>query len=224
MYTLIILYTTTVLFIIFSIYIFKGYYNNKKTSKFLFYLALSVLFLALRQLFTGLSITFQKEYAFLFLLANITEAMFIGYLILTSIQIYNPRKTYNYILYIVVGLFLIEDIMVPNPEPIFFKVQNIYSTGFTASTVIIYDTIITLLLFSIIIFNFLRFAIKVKYDKFQRNKFLIVPIGILIAILSELLTEIYINKYTAIIGGLGYIAGVFALAILLIKKKHHDDL
>ena len=207
---------------IFSIYIFKGY-NNNKTSKFLFYLSLSIFCLSLTQLFTGLSITFQKEYAFLFFLSNIAEAMFIGYLVLTSIQIYNPRKTYNYILYIIICLFFIEDIVDPNPEPIFFKTQNVYSTGFTTSTIATYDAIITLLLFSIIIFNFIRFAIKVKYDKFQRNKFIIVSIGMLISIVSALLAEISINKYTAIIGGIGYILGVFTLAILLIRKKHDND-
>ncbi|MCL4392713.1 hypothetical protein M1145_01035 [Patescibacteria group bacterium] len=218
MYTIIGLYITALAFIPVFLYIFKKYKNNNK-DKFLLDLSIILISMSAISLILALGFTFIKYYSIAYGLSLVPGALVFGYLMKLSIEIYNTKKSYTFIGYITMFIYFSEIFLIPKYplHPHFFVLSNTYSYG-QQGLLSTYDTIISILITLIIVFNFLRFAVKIRADKFNRDRFLFTGLGILIAVTSITLPEIINNTYTSILGTIGYILG-FGTAIIFISKK-----
>jgi hypothetical protein len=212
MVTIITLYISAVIFILVSIYI--NVHKENKDDRFLFYITNSVIFLSITDIALATGLIFLHYYPFAYAIADIAQGISTGYILLLSFNLSPKPKSYNVIVYVTVLIYIAELLFYPISPLRPIRFHNIYSYG-QEGVLGIYGTVITLTFFIIIVVNFLRFALSLKNDIYERNKFITVALGIFIASVSIGIEESVPNTYTAIIGNFGYLVGSITALILL---------
>ncbi len=212
MVTIITLYISAVIFILVSIYI--NTHRENKDDRFLFYITNSVIFLSVTDIALATGLIFLHYYPFAYAIADIAQGISTGYILLLSFNLYPKPKSYNVIVYATTLIYIAELLLYPISPLRPVKFSHIYSYG-QEGVLGLYGTLITLTFFIIIVFNFIKFAISLKNDIYERNKFIAVALGIFIASVSIGIEESVPNIYTAIIGNFGYLVGSITALILL---------